>query len=109
MSKALVSTVGFKIGFKKLRWHYQPKEKVLHIFHYQPNLMHIMIGKKNILRKARLQKKKKKEKIASRMICTPFISSKLKLADVFTKGVPNPGFGLLACWECRVIWNQLLR
>ena len=34
-----------------------------------------------------------KRKIASGVICTPFISSKLQLVDVFTKGVPNPGFG----------------
>ena len=33
-----------------------------------------------------------KEKIASEMICTSFISFKLHQANVFTKGVLNPRF-----------------
>ena len=33
-----------------------------------------------------------KEKIDSGLICTPFVASKLQLANVFTKGVQNPTF-----------------
>lgn len=33
-----------------------------------------------------------KEKIDSKLTCTPFVSSKLQLDNIFTKGVKNPTF-----------------
>ena len=33
-----------------------------------------------------------KKKIDGRLICTPFVASKLQLVDAFTKGVQNPTF-----------------
>ena len=38
-----------------------------------------------------------KEKIDGGLICTPFVSSKLQLADIFTKGVSNPSLNSVTC------------
>ncbi|KAL6349651.1 hypothetical protein AAG906_041058 [Vitis piasezkii] len=38
-----------------------------------------------------------KEKIDNSLICTPFVSSKMQLADIFTEGVSNPSFNSVTC------------
>ena len=49
-----------------------------------------------------------KEKIDNSLICTPFVSSKMQLADIFTKGVSNPSFNLVTCkLGMKIFLNQL--
>ncbi|RVW29729.1 Copia protein [Vitis vinifera] len=38
-----------------------------------------------------------KEKIDNGLICTPLVSSKMQLANIFTKGVSNPSFNSVTC------------